>query len=370
MSRHEPIQLRLESPPCSRCPAADCVARADLSCACPAYFRGERLLSILSLEDELAADLFDYLDDFALPRGLVHPPAPRLPAFVPQAHADWISRRYPLAAAGIPLARFASEKSNSFLGGLNVARELRASGSRQTLLVATQIDPFLDELWLHRHAFVDAVSRSDVDVVLGPAFSIYAEDSPLEHLLNRSRNLWFYQRLAERGISAVPGIGFTSSAEATQIARWMADEGMTSAFLDLQLSHGLSVDETEGPLRAFLREATSLATVVINGVAAPERIVSFSALFDELSSARLVFTDIEPYQMAFRGVEFFPNRNGKLVKLRSEGAPKDTIYQRLVQYYRQVCTTGELTYVPVGRPTASARRATRSQPKLDLGDGF
>ena len=170
------------------------------------------------------------------------------------------------------------------------------------ILVSTSLDGQLEAVWKKPFAFIEALRQAEVDIVLGPAFSIYSGRPPLERMANRSRNLELYQRLSEAGIQAIPAAGFVDARDAAFVGNWVARYGLRSIFVDLQSADApASWDHVRESLPALIARATSLDRIVINGVAQPDRVIELARLTEP---TELVLTNGHAFHLARNGREY------------------------------------------------------------------
>ena len=250
-------------------------------------------------------------------------------------------RRYPRVAA-LTLSNFISAHGISYVGGINRARKLRNGGASLVILVGTSKDLPLEAVWTKPLNFVNALRRAQVDLVLGPAYSIYVGRPPLERLANRSRNLWLYRFLSDAGIQVVPAIGFVDVVDATRVGEWVAGYGLEAIFIDLQSADSLkSWGTLRKALPAFIACATSIERIVVNGVAQPSRVIELASL---TSPVELILTNGCAALLAGAGYDFYP-MGDQFVRQQSAARPNQ-IFENMVRFYEGAAAGRIGQYIP------------------------
>ena len=328
---------------CALCPAQDCPDRDDAGRGCrQVELQAPDRAALTHLSPVLPA-ILDELDDFRLPDRLPQASAQVLPPYVPQ-----IEPRTPLLdrvprTTALALGRFVSSRGTSYTAGIERARLLRELGASVVVLVGTSKDPQLDVVWKEPLAFINALRAARVDIVLGPAFSVYVGRPPLERLWNRSRNLMLYQCLSEAGIQTIPAAGFIDAADAAFVGDWAGRYGLQSIFVDQQSADDLSSwNEVRQALPSFIARATSLRRIVINGVGQPGRVIELSRLTKPLE---LVLTNASAFHLARSRLDYFA-KNERLVKGRS-GAPPTQLFANLARFYNDAAARRTERYIPL-----------------------
>ena len=287
--------------------------------------------------------ILDQLNDFALPHHLPQTSPLALPPYLPQ-----IEPRTPLLdrvprATALALGKFVSPHGQSYAAGIARAHLLRKHGASVVALVGTSLDPQLEAVWKEPRAFINALHQAKVDIVLGPAFSIYVGRPPLERLANRARNLYVYQRLDEAGIQTIPAVGFVDVVEATSVGDWVAGFGLRSIFVDLQSANDrVSWNHVHEALPALIARATSLELIVINGVAQPTRVIELARLTEPLE---LVLTNGHAFQLARSGRDYCLKGKG-FVKQRSAARPIQ-VFANLARFYSDAASRRKERYIPL-----------------------
>ena len=202
------------------------------------------------------------------------------------------------------------------------------------------------------------MKRARIELILGPAFSIYVNRPPLERECNRARNLQIYSELAREGIRVIPAVGFTNTVEARFTGAWVARLGLSDVFVDLQSTDG-EWQLLRRLVPVFLQAARSLNRIVVNGVAAPVRIVELRELVHDLD---LVLTNGNAFQLGESGHDYVRQPGGYYSKERSF-ASKRAIFETASRFYELAVASGCQTY----------RRAewdAETWPRLGEGNGF
>ena len=335
-------QLPLFDPACQACPVADCAVRDLAAFACPPVSQQTSARAPLTHRSPQLAELLHQLRDFALPESLPRVPDVRLAAYIPQVDVRTrLGARMP-ETVGLSLTRFLSRGGNSYSAGIRAARRLRRAGAKLIVLVGTGLDDRLEEVWMRPEQFVDAVRRARIDLILGPAFSIYLGRLPIERACNRARNLAFYRRLAGAGLAAVPAVGFTNAMEARHAGEWVSRVGLSSIFIDLQ-SADHRWDLVQESVPVFVDAAHSLVRIVVNGVAKPARVLELREL---VGSLELVLTNGNSFHLSVSGYDYVRDAGGRYEKTRSLAAKGD-IFANLNQFYDLAASVGHTTYRPV-----------------------
>ena len=314
------------------------------------------------LSPSLAA-LHDQLDDFGLPKHLPRASAQRLPPYVPQIepHTPLLSSM-PRAAA-LTLGDFVSAGGQSYRGGIKKACLLRESGASVVVLVGTSFDGQLEAVWKEPLRFIDALNDAEIDIVLGPAFSIYRGRPTLERLANRSRNLDLYRTLSEAGIQAIPAVGFIDAVDAAFVGNWVERYGLRSIFVDLQSADApKSWDHVRESLPALIARATSLDRIVINGVAQPDRVIELARLTEP---TELVLTNGHAFHLARNGREYCLV-DGRFTEQRT-ATPRAEAFENLAHFYceaaarradRYVSRSVQLRFAWSERPSSPPNQST------------
>ena len=220
---------------------------------------------------------------------------------------------------------------------------VRELGASAVILVGTSKDPQLEAVWKDPLAFVKALRKAEIDVVFGPAFSIYLGRLPIERLANRARNLRLFRCLSDAGIQTIPAVGFVDAVDATRVGEWVAACGLRSVFVDLQSAdtpaHWNLVREA---LPALIAEGTSLKRIVINGVGQPARVIELARLTEPLD---LVLTNQSAFQMAGSRHDYF-FKGEKLVKQPSSATPPQ-LFANLLRFYWDAAAGQDGGYLPL-----------------------
>ncbi len=336
-------QSSLFGPACALCPVHDCPDRDDADRAClQVELQAPDRAALTHLSPHLPA-ILDELNDFRLPDRLPQASAQALPPYVPQIepHTPLLDR-VPHTMA-LALSRFVSPGGSSYMAGIERVRMLRERGASVVVLVGTSKDPQLDAVWREPIAFINALRESGVDIVLGPAFSVYVGRPALERLWNRSRNIMLYKSLSEAGIQAIPAVGFVDAADAAFVGDWVGRYGLESIFIDLQSAGDLSSwDEVGHALPSLIARATSLRRIVINGVSRPDRVIELSRLSESLE---LVLTNSSAFYLALGGLDYFAN-DERLVR-RPSGEPRTKLFSNLAHFYREAAARQTDRYLPL-----------------------
>jgi hypothetical protein len=316
--------------------------------------------SQLRLGDARTGVLVEELNGFRFPTAVTQCPIPALPSFIPQIYPTALSASYRLPTVALPLKRFISPHGRSFERGQTTLAGLKEAGVERVMLVATDQDPLLEWVWQERERFVAEVANSQVSVVAGPAFSIYVEDQPLDHLANTAKSFEIYRMLSEAGVATLPACGFTSRIDAQKMGEWVNTAKVKGVLVDLQLAEAAAWPLALTLLPAFLGRAPNLEVVVVNGIGHPTRILQLRELLREHTAAKVSFVTTQPYFMAVYGTEYFTTKTGAFTTLRSD-AKREPILRSLYDFYAQLCDSGRSSYQPVGRPFLGLEHGSLSQ---------
>lgn len=342
-------QWSLLGSPCGTCAArGDCSLRGTPDECLPAYDYSASQFKSAPLtpthphhEANLSA-----LNNLALPREVLPLEVPRLPEFIVQPDLDAISCSYIRPWVAIPLDRFVSPAGDSYVRS-GVVEQWRSLGVQETLLVATHYDDLLEAIWPRLSDFVVAVAESQVTVTTSLAYSIYDTRDPYHRRFELCRSLKSFEEMTKAGIPTIPSIGFAHRREARWLGEWVDSEGVSTVFFDLQLSH-LVDGLVDRVLPEFLERAHGVRSVVVNGIARPERVLALRELVARHSSARVTFICKKPYQMAIHGEEFF--RSGdRLVAARSDVTDLGALYEALCTFSECTARGSREEYVSIGR---------------------
>ena len=322
---------------------ADCPDRGIVGRACDQVeLQGEKRSALIHLSDSLPAFL-DELDDFRLPSLLAQASDRALPPYIPQIEPRTPLLRAVPGTAALALSKFVSRKGRSYAAGIERARLLRERGASVLALVGTSLDPQLEAVWKEPEVFISALQQAEVDIVLGPAFSIYLDSTPLERCANRSRSLDVYRRLREAGIDAIPAAGFVDAFDAAHVGGWVSRYRLRSIFVDLQSADApKSWGEVRAALPELISRAPSLERVVINGVAHPPRVFERARLTAPLE---LVLTNANAFQLARSRRDYFV-RGERFVKQRSASQPVE-LFWNLARFYGEAASREGLGYIPL-----------------------
>lgn len=341
--RTEARQPYLFQLPCGRCPVRDCLDRGDIDRACDPLDLQAPDHAALSHHSQNLPILLDQLADFGLPEHLPQAYAGPLPPYLPQMEPHTALLDSVPDAVALVLGDFVSPKGRSYRAGINRARLLRARGASVVVLVGTSFDPQLEAVWKEPFAFIDALNQAEVDIVLGPAFSIYVDRPTLERNANRSRSLDLYRLLTEAGVHVIPAVGFVDAVDAARVGDWVTGYGLRSIFIDLQSAgHRKNWDHAREALRVLIARAHSLERVVINGVAHPDRVPELARLTKPLE---LVLTNGYALQLAGARRDYSVE-GGRFVMRRSE-APPAHLFANWASFYSGAATRRIERYIPL-----------------------
>lgn len=286
--------------------------------------------------------ILDELDDFRLPDRLPQASEGELPPYIPQIEPNaYLLSKVPQVSA-LALSNFVSSQGKSYEAGINIARLLRKQGASTVALVGTSKDRQLEAVWKDPLVFINALRLARVDIVLGPAFSIYNGRPTLERLNSRSRNLSLYRCLSEAGIQTIPAVGFVDAVDAAHVGRWVADYRLRSIFVDLQSADDTSSwNQVREALPVLIARATSLERMVINGVGHPDRVIEIAGLTKPLE---LVLTNASAFQLARSGRDYL-FEGEKLLKRRSS-ARRDRLFANLARFYGDAAARRAVKWTP------------------------
>ncbi len=321
--------IRLFGIACELCPVGSCAQRDDPGRACDNVdVQSPDEGALTHLSDGLPA-LLSQLDDFRVPDWIPSQSRRPLPPYIPQIQPRTRLLSHSPRTAALTLSEFVSARGRSYSGGVHAARSLREGGAATLVLVGTAPDPVLEAVWRRFTAFVDAVREAAIDLVLGPALSIYVGRLPIERNANRSRNLALFRELREAGLEAIPAVGFVDDRDASHVAGWLTRLGVHSAFVDLQSADTAgSWCVAREAVAVLAAEASALDRLIVNGVAEPARVID---LVDAARPLALTLTNGNAFQLARSGHDYFraPQR---LVKRRSAHPPAH-IFENLSRFY-------------------------------------
>ena len=300
-----------------------------------------RRAALTHLSPHLPA-LLDELDDFGLPEDVPSASQRPLPTYVPQIEPNTPLLTSMPRAVALTLGDFVSPGGQSYIAGINRARRVRNGGASVVVLVGTSFDAQLEAVWKDPFRFIASLENAGVDIVLGPAYSIYHGRPPLERLANRSRSLSLYRTLSEAGIQAIPAIGMIDATDAAFVGDWVASYGLESIFVDLQsASDEASWKLVRESLPTLISRARSLKRIAINGVANPARVIELACLTEPLV---LVLTNANAFQLARAGYEYCIV-DERLQKKRTASEPTE-VFERLSRFYGEAAARLTSRYVP------------------------
>ncbi len=289
--------------------------------------------------------LLDQLDDFRLPNQLPKASDNHLPPYVPQANPQTQLFETTPDVVALTLSRFISKGGRSFKAGIRRVGLLREGGAKTVVLVGTSLDGQLEAIWKKPIDFVNAIRQAKVDLVLGPAFSIYVNRPPLERIANRSRNLLFFRELAYAGIQSIPAVGFVDEADSHNVGEWVKRFGLRSIFIDLQSADSASSwDLVCKAIPRFIIQASTVERIVVNGVANPSRVIELASM---TRPRELVLTNGSAFQLARSGRDYYPKLDS-FSKKRSS-ADEWQLFKHLHRFYCEAVARRIDIYEPCAR---------------------
>ncbi len=344
----QPFLLEL---PCGRCPvAAHCDDRGDWARAClPIDFQVVEEHA-LSHRSEHLVEILRELDDFRLPESIPSVPELALPPYLAQIdpstkleYSDRFVERLPTVSA-LTLSKFISKGGSSYEGGVRNVQRLRSRGAKSVVLVGTATDRRLEGVWKAPERFIEALHSAQIELVLGPAFSIYQPPRmPLERLANRARNLAMYSMLRDAGIASIPAVGFIDPLDAERAGAWVNRLAPAAVIVDMQ-SADREWELARQSMVAFLNRAQSLTHVVVNGVANPRRVVELARL---VRPVKLTLTNGNAFQLARSRHDYYPDEDGTYRRWAS-AARESHLFANLVRFYSQAAGEDEpMPYAPL-----------------------
>jgi len=242
--------------------------------------------------------------DLTWPRKITHPVLPGLPAHLPvfvQAYADqievpWVAlhggRLFGINGRGLTAKHWKP-----------LPEVYRLAPTTKIAIEFNVVDRVLEGLWSHQQSIIAQLVHLHPDLVLTPNFSVWFDDCRFRHLIQIKRSFWYYHRLVEAGLPAVPDIGFSFFEPDGRLwAEWVNDQSglqAVSLFCGGQKVHANKrhLRETLEDIALFHRAVRPDVAFVLGGVHAPDRLAAYR---QAAPGRQLVFCNGMAYSLAQR----------------------------------------------------------------------
>lgn len=314
---------------CPTCPGLEHCGESNTAHACPLEHAppGAEASKILHPKRaDLGIRLSDCLgldfDVVARPQDLVE-----LPRYIPCVPPrPFVKGALSFPAVAVPLHEVVSLKAQSTRRGLNLRHRLGIPPETNLILTGFYKDQLLESIWPRRHTIIREIAALNFNLVTAFGYSVYDDDTRLEHMYNMKRSLITYQLLQSYGVPAIPHIYWFNRIDLDRWCHWLHDNPSVSMLaIDLQTCD--SSRDWESILAGLeYLEANAPATLsyLIYGPAHPTRISALVQLIP-----RLHLSNQYPFLMAVKGYESICI-DGQRHKIRSH-RPHLEIFIREVQ---------------------------------------
>jgi len=286
---------------CSLCPAAKRCGRTCNFCRAGRVADGDPILDM-----SVRKTIMDSLGglDLTWPRQIAHPVLPELPAHLPifvQAYADHVDVPW-VALHGARL--FGVNGRGLTAKHWRPLREVyRLAPTTKVAIEFNVVDRVLEGLWTNQHIVIRQLVHLRPDLILTPNFSVWFDDCRFRQLIQIRRSFWYYHRLVEAGLPAVPDIGFSFFEPDGRLwAEWINNQpGLqaVSLFCGGQKVHASKrhLRETLEDIDLFHKQVRPDVGFILGGVHSPSRLNAYRAA---APGRRLTFCNGMAYALAQR----------------------------------------------------------------------
>jgi len=255
---------------------------------------------------------------------------PSLPPYIPCVLPRlFLQGALDYPAVAVPLNAVVSDKAFSVQRGTNLRRRLGLLPSTKLILLGFGDDKLLENIWPRRHSVIAGISALSFDLVTAFDYSLWYDDTRLEHRYNLVRSLRTYELLQQHGIPAIPHIYWFNQIDLDDWCTWLhLNQAVTMISIDLQccdypedwhvMLKGLEYLESNAP---------TYLSYLISGVAYGEQGARIPALLSAIP--RLHLTNLDPYVKAVHGYETVYTEG--YVQRRKSFDPRLDIFMREVQ---------------------------------------
>lgn len=201
------------------------------------------------------------------------PELPPLPAYMAIIPREAVPAAVPVTTGPLvfTLRDFFAVAGRAEHRGISV-RELLGARGRRIVVLGAEPDPFVLRCWQRWPEVRDRLVRHAPDLIIGPDLGFYANDQPASRILSANAHTVMYRDVVERGIAALPPIGWTRMTDIDRFAAWCSEFEVPGAFLDLQRRTAPSAfDAVVDDLRSFRDRFAPGFFWIVNGVQIRER---------------------------------------------------------------------------------------------------
>lgn len=242
--------------------------------------------------------------DLSWPRQVTHPTLPDLPVHLPvliQAYADPVD---------VPWAAIHGGRLLGVTGRRLTPKHHRPLREAYRLTPHTKValefyveDRVLEGMWAWRRLVIPQLASLNADLILSPNFSVWFDQPRFMSLVQIRKSFVFYMEMVERGLPAVPDIGFYHFEPDGRLwAEWINSQPALQAvslFCGGKKVHASRrhLRETLEDIALFHRAVRPEVAFVIGGVHSPERLTAYR---HAAPGRRLVFCNGMAYALAQR----------------------------------------------------------------------
>jgi hypothetical protein len=242
--------------------------------------------------------------DLTWPREVVHPQLPVLPVHLPvvvQGYADQVDLPWVAIHGGRLLGVTGHQLTPKHRRSLRETYQLAAD--TKIALEFYVEDRVLEGLWERRAPVIRQFANVQADLILAPNFSVWFDQPRFLSLVQIRKAFVFYMQMVERGLPAVPDIGFYHFEPDGRLwAEWVnAQPGLQAVSL---FCGGKKVHASVRHLRETLEDIALFhatvrpdVTFILGGVHSPARLAAYRRAAPE---RRLVFCNGMAYALAQR----------------------------------------------------------------------
>lgn len=302
---------------CPTCPGYEYCGESGTSHACPVEYgpAGTEAHKILHpSRPDLGVRLADCM---GLDFNVVSRPGdlPELPRYIPcVSPRGFIRGALSFPAVAVPLKEVVSPRAQSTQRGWNLRHRLGITPETKLILIGFGKDQLLESIWARRYSTTREIGTMHLDLVTAFGFSVYEDDTRLEHMYSMKRSLVTYQLLQSHDVPAVPHICWFNRIDLDRWCEWLDNNPSVSMVaIDLQsCDRSCDWDFALTGLEYLRANAPSALSYLFYGVAHPIRIAALVELIP-----RLHLSSQYPLMMAVQGHET-EYVDGDRVKRRSD----------------------------------------------------
>ena len=288
---------------CPTCPGLEYCGESSTAHACPLEYAspGTEAAKILHPNRaDLGLRLADCLGlDFNVvsrPQNLL-----ALPRYIPCVPPrPFVKGAFSFPVVAVPLHEVVSTKARSTGRGLTLRHRLGIPPETNLILTGFCKDQLLENIWPCRHTILREIAALDFYLVTAFGYSVYDDDTRLEHMYNMKRSLLTYQLLQSYGVPAIPNICWFNRTDLDRWCHWLHDNpSVFMLAIDLQTcKQSRDWESIIADLEYLQANAPPALSYLIYGVAHPTRISALVQLIP-----RLHLSNQYPFFMAVWGRE-------------------------------------------------------------------